>query len=72
MCINQTDMLEKAVQIPLMQEIYSKTRVTVCWLHNVDDIGNVNELKRAMLSLREIGQASIDASLADLNYKEYA
>lgn len=34
-CIDQLDNNEKALQIPLMRDIYSKARSVVIWIHNM-------------------------------------
>lgn len=35
-CINQSDMGEKASQVPLMREIYSQARSVIIWIHECD------------------------------------
>lgn len=35
-CINQTDVSEKAAQIPLMRQIYSRANLVVIWIHEYD------------------------------------
>ncbi|KAL7916586.1 heterokaryon incompatibility domain-containing protein [Trichoderma velutinum] len=36
-CINQTDVAEKALQIPLMREIYSQASSVIIWINENDD-----------------------------------
>ncbi|KAK7415674.1 hypothetical protein QQX98_005706 [Neonectria punicea] len=49
-CIDQKDMREKALQIPLMRDIYSKASAVVVWIHEYDSY-----LRYAFQYLRQIG-----------------
>ncbi|OHF02010.1 heterokaryon incompatibility protein [Colletotrichum orchidophilum] len=60
LCINQDDMDERAEQVQLMREIYSRAKRVVVWL-GLDDKGQAS---RAMSLIETIHQACNDHALA--------
>ncbi|KAL6915384.1 hypothetical protein ACHAP8_008298 [Fusarium lateritium] len=54
-CIDQADNREKALQIPLMRDIYSKASLVVVWIHEYDSY-----LRYAFQYLQRIGRLTTD------------
>jgi hypothetical protein len=55
-CINQDDESEKNIQVPMMQEIYTKTSKSIVWLGESDS--NIDEAMRVIPTLIPIINAS--------------
>ncbi|KAH6646738.1 heterokaryon incompatibility protein-domain-containing protein [Truncatella angustata] len=60
-CIDQSNLKDKATQVPLMEQIYSKAKSTISWLGVA-----TAESERAMDYLREAGTDGISAGLNEL------
>jgi hypothetical protein len=73
LCINQLDLLERAVQVPRMRDIYSKARRTLIWLGEIPPHieGFLDRVRDSFKRFYESGDSHVRFKGHDLRKKEF-